>query len=95
MHKNDNDEPSKHLSEVNGSRRINSTLDMELVKHVFELSDETRAKLLAFLHLVEEGQLIGSDLHIDPAGQIALRLFSQEQPEGSRSGHENAAEPFQ
>jgi len=92
MGKHDDDDFSWAI----GRKWIETMLDLELVKHVFELSDETRAKLLAFLHLVEESHLVDGDLPIAQDGQITLRLSSRQgRPEGRQSDRGSAAEPIQ
>ena len=72
------------------------TLDCELVKHVLKLSSETRAKLLALLHLVEEPSDVKGDLQVSPEGHVSLRLFGQA---GSQEGFQpdpgSGAEPLQ
>jgi hypothetical protein len=79
-----------------GRKWVESMLDLELAKHVFELSDEARTKLLAFLHLVEDSHLVEGDLHVAQDGRITLRLSSRKgRTEGSTPDRGSAAEPFQ
>ncbi len=55
--------------------QILSALHSELIRHVSNLPAETRAKLLAFLHLVEDLHLVDAHLHINPVGDIHMKLF--------------------
>jgi hypothetical protein len=50
---------------------------LELMRHVFQMPDATRTGLLAFLHLIEEDQEVASDLQVDAAGQMSLKLFTR------------------
>ena len=83
------------FSWASGRKWVESLVDLELVKHVFELPDESRAKVLAFLHLVEDARQVETHLDIGKDGRITLRLSGrQDQAEGSKPDHGSAAEPF-
>ena len=77
-----------------GKAQGSSTLRSELVRYLLELPDETRAKLLAFLHLVEDVHLVDAHLHIDRAGDIHMKLFKNLRAK-SRRGRESDSEPLQ
>jgi hypothetical protein len=87
------DDNSSFISETD---LVAFTLDCELVKHVLKLSSETRAKLLALLHLVEEPSHVRGDLHVSSEGHVYLKLFGQA---GSQEGFQpdpgSSAEPLQ
>jgi hypothetical protein len=73
-----------------------SVLRSELIKHVLGLPDETRAKLLAFLHLVQDLRFVDGNLHVDPSGEIHMKLFSRPNPRAkSRPAPGSASEPLQ
>jgi hypothetical protein len=74
MCNHDDDQPC----DVGEREQVFSALYSELIRHVSELPQETRAKLLAFLHLVEDPHLVDANLHIDPAGEIHMKLFSRQ-----------------
>ena len=83
------------FSWVAGRKWVESLIDIELVKHVFELSDESRVKLLAFLHLVEDSCQVETLLDIGKDGRITLSLSGrQDHAEGSTPDHGSAAEPL-
>jgi hypothetical protein len=73
-----------------------SVLRSELIRHVLNLPDETRAKLLAFLHLVQDLRLVEGDLQVERSGDVRMTLFRLEKPRAkSRRAPDNAAEPLQ
>lgn len=79
-----------------GRTKIGSALDFELIQRVFAMSDGTRAKLLAFLHLAENPSLVKGDLAVDPSGEVSLRLFNlKEARVDFQPDRESAVEPLQ
>lgn len=61
---------------IDGEEKSFSSLCFELIRYIFALPAETRAQLLAFLHLVEDMSQIGSELEPGENGEICLKLFS-------------------
>lgn len=90
------DDNDNEFTGPSGKRMIKSVLDIELLQRVFALSDETRAKLLAFLHLVEDPCLVKGDLVVDAKGDVLLKLFNQkDQHEDMQSEYGAFSEPLQ
>ncbi|MCB5175259.1 hypothetical protein [Microvirga lenta] len=84
-------------SDASGKKdRVVSVLRSELINRVLRLPDETRAKLLAFLHLVDDLRLVDADLQVDPGGEIRMMMFSRKDPRAKpRLSRGSAAEPLQ
>jgi len=73
-----------------------AVLRSELVRHVLRLPDDTRAKLLAFLHLIEDPRLVAADLRVDPGGKVHMSLFSSQDPHAAlRPSRGSGSEPLQ
>jgi len=73
-----------------------AVLRSELVRLVLRLPDDTRAKLLGFLHLIEDPRLVTADLRVDPGGKIHMSLFSRMDPHAApRPAHGSGSEPLQ
>jgi hypothetical protein len=73
MHHNDDEEND----DVRQREHVAVVLRSELIRHVLELPNEARAKLLAFLHLAEDLCTADANLHTDPSGEIQVRLVSR------------------
>lgn len=87
---------SDEFGEMMDPAMIKSALNFELIQRVFQLNDEARVKLLAFLHLADELHLVRSEIDVNANGDLALKLFNHDyQSTGSQPEHENAAEPLQ
>lgn len=73
-----------------------SVLRAELIRHVLQLPDETRAKLLAFLHLTEDLRDVEGHLIVNRDGELQMTLFSDKSARArSLSAHGSGAEPLQ
>jgi hypothetical protein len=66
---------SRTVRDEQGPTRC-SALDLELIRLVFSMPDEARAKLLAFLHLAKENRLLRTDLKVGETGEVHLSLLS-------------------
>jgi hypothetical protein len=64
------------LARQHDSVEPGSKVDVDLVRYVSELSEQTRSQVLAFLHLTENLDRVTGDLHIDAAGRMELKLSS-------------------
>jgi hypothetical protein len=60
--------------------RSGAVLRSELVRHVLNMPEDARAKLLAFLHLVDDPRLVSADLSVDAGGEVRVSLFSRTDP---------------
>ena len=73
-----------------------SALSAQLIRYVLQLSDETRAKLLAFLHLTDDLCDVEGHLIVNRDGETQMTLFRDKSAHGpSRSAPGNGAEPLQ
>jgi|SRR5687768_2629382 hypothetical protein len=73
-----------------------AVLRSELVRHILRLPDDTRAKLLGFLHLIEDPRLVAADLRVDAGGRIHMSLFSRADPHAApRPARGSGSEPLQ
>lgn len=57
---------------------VETLLSFELVRRVLKLPHQTRAKLLAFLHLMEDLDSIECDLQADRSGELSLNMLCRE-----------------
>jgi hypothetical protein len=65
----------RSLRDEQGPTRC-SALDLELIRLVFSLPDDARAKLLAFLHLAKDNGLLCADFTLGETGEVHLSLSS-------------------
>lgn len=73
-----------------------SVLRSELIRHILSLPEEARAKLLAFLHLVQDQDFVDADLQVDPAREVRVTMVSCLKPRARpRRDSGSAAEPLQ
>jgi len=94
MHEVD-DEEGRMIARTDKEKAV-SVLRAELVRHVLRLPDETRAKLLAFLHLADDLRWVDGDLHVGPDGEVQMTLVSGKNPRAKpRSAAGNGSEPLQ
>jgi hypothetical protein len=89
----DDDDCPEHGADPDKSGAV---LRSELVRHVLRLPDDTRAKLLGFLHLIEDPRQVAADLRVDTGGRIHMSLFSRADPHAApRPGRGSGSEPLQ
>lgn len=73
-----------------------SVLRAQLIRYVMQLSDETRAKLLAFLHLTDDLRDVEGRLIVNRDGETQMTLFRDRSERAqSRSAPGSGAEPLQ
>ncbi len=84
------------LAQLIDRAKLRNSLDFELVIRMLTLPEETRAKMLAFLHLTDDLRHVKGDLTVNANEDVSLRLFN---PKGfyadRQHGCENGVEQLQ